>query len=182
MLNVSRSTVREAIKTLCSKGILEVRRGKGTFVANENIGMVEDPFGFIFIDNKSKLLHLYEVRLIVEPEIARLCALRIDEDSKVKLRQTFLELQDDILNNRNHMKKDIEFHNLIAKGTMNTILDRILPIINQGILAGYVKTKNEKVLHHHKNIMNAIEEGDGDKAYHAMKEHIQYALEQFPNI
>ena len=69
---VGRSTIREAVKGLVSRGILEVRRGSGTYVINTN-SIEVDPLGFGKIEDKYKLaLDLFEVRLMIEPEIAAL--------------------------------------------------------------------------------------------------------------
>ena len=77
--NVSRSTLREAIKSLVSKGTLEIRRGKGTFVC-QLPGMTEDPLGlnFMGIDNLDP--YLYEARIIFEPEICSLSAQRATDE------------------------------------------------------------------------------------------------------
>ena len=65
-----RSTIREAVKGLVSRGILEVRRGSGTYVISTN-SIEADPLGFGRIEDKYKLaLDLFEVRLMIEPEIA----------------------------------------------------------------------------------------------------------------
>ena len=54
-LDVGRSSLREAMKLLASRNIVTVRQGSGTYIA-ASPGMVEDPLGFIFIDNKQKLV------------------------------------------------------------------------------------------------------------------------------
>ena len=75
-LNVGRGTIREAIKILVSRNIVEIRRGLGTFVA-EKPGLVDDPLGLGFIENKTKLtIDLLEIRSMIEPEIAALAAER----------------------------------------------------------------------------------------------------------
>ena len=67
---VGRSTIREAVKGLVSKGILEVRRGSGTYVVRTS-PFDEDPLGLSKLQDKYKLaLELFEVRLMLEPEIA----------------------------------------------------------------------------------------------------------------
>ena len=69
---VGRSTIREAVKGLVSRGILEVRRGSGTYVISTNT-LDEDPLGFGKMEDKYKMaLDLFEVRLMIEPEIAAL--------------------------------------------------------------------------------------------------------------
>ena len=88
---VGRSTIREAVKILVSRNILEIRRGCGTFVC-ENPGVVDDPLGFAFVDDKKRLgLDLCEVRMIIEPEIAALAAERavpeeIEELQRIRMR------------------------------------------------------------------------------------------------
>ena len=81
-LNVGRGTIREAIKSLVSRNIVEIRRGVGTFVAKKT-GVVEDPLGFSFINNKNKLVKdSMDVRLLLEPSIAKWAA-RNATDSEI---------------------------------------------------------------------------------------------------
>ena len=73
-LGVGRSTVREAVKLLASRNILEVRQGAGTFLSPKQ-GVTEDPLGFVLVQDKRKLAEdLLELRLILEPPIAALAA------------------------------------------------------------------------------------------------------------
>lgn len=77
---VGRSTIREAVKGLVSRGILEVRRGAGTFVISTS-SVSEDPLGLGKIEDKYKLaLDLFDVRLMIEPEIAGLACRNADEE------------------------------------------------------------------------------------------------------
>ena len=73
---VGRSTIREAVKSLVSKGVLEVRRGSGTYVVSTS-SLEEDPLGLGRFEDKYHLaLELFEVRLMLEPEIAALASMR----------------------------------------------------------------------------------------------------------
>ena len=75
LLNVGRSTVREAIRILVSRNILEVRQGAGTFVSYKN-GIPEDPLGLAFEGSAESLaLDMMDVRLMLEPEIAARAAM-----------------------------------------------------------------------------------------------------------
>ena len=75
-LDVGRSTIREALKILVARNIVEIRRGKGTFVTR-NPGMSEDPLGFAYMQDKLKLAQdLLEVRARIEPWTAYLAAQR----------------------------------------------------------------------------------------------------------
>ncbi|MFT9495057.1 FadR/GntR family transcriptional regulator [Anaerosolibacter sp.] len=181
-LNVSRSTVREAIKTLVSKNVLEIRRGKGTYVC-EHPGIATDPLGVTFMNKKDLLLYLFETRLIIEPEMAALAAQRATEKNIKALEEAFHVLENQILEGKDHTKADIKFHNIIAKSTHNPIIRRIVPIINDSIVEGYQETKDipesgEKVLGHHRRVLDAILEKDEAMARQYMREHIQSGMNQ----
>ncbi len=181
-LNVSRSTIREAIKTLVSKNVLEIHRGKGTYVC-ERPGIATDPLGVTFMNKKDLLIYLFETRLIIEPEMAALAAQRATEKNIKALEDAFHILQEQILEGKDHTKFDIKFHNIIAKSTQNPIIRRIVPIINDSIIEGYQETKDipesgEKVLRHHRRVLDAILEKNEALARQYMREHIQSGMEQ----
>lgn len=182
ILNVSRSTVREAIKILVSTGILVVRRGRGTFVC-ETPGITKDPLGVSFIDDTNLLNHFYEVRLMIEPAMASLAAQRGTDEEITAIRKAYEHVKKAIESGENHTDADIAFHNSISNASHNPILQRIVPIINDGIRGGYAKTKDRLesasiVLDHHRKIMSAIAQRDARKAAQAMSEHIQYGMSQ----
>jgi DNA-binding FadR family transcriptional regulator len=182
ILNVSRSTIREAIKILVSRNILEIKRGKGTFVC-EKPGIVTDPLGVTFMNKKDLLLYLFETRLIIEPEIAALAASRATEKNIKVLEEAFMHLKKDILNGQDHTETDMNFHNIIAKSSQNPIIQRIIPIINDSIKEGYLETKDnleneERIIIYHEKILNAIKENDAQAAKKYMKEHIEDGINQ----
>ena len=75
-LGVGRSTLREAIKTLVSRSVVEIRRGSGTFVSARS-GVSEDPLGLEFLTDKVQVAtDLLELRFLVEPRLASLAASR----------------------------------------------------------------------------------------------------------
>lgn len=182
ILNVSRSTVREAIKILVSKNILEIKRGKGTFVC-KNPGVATDPLGVTFMNKKDLLLYLFETRLIIEPEIAVLAAQRATEKDIKDLEQAFMKMQKDILEGRDHTETDLDFHNIIANSSQNPIIKRIVPIINDSIREGYLETKDipksgEKVIGYHKNVLEAIKKRDTNAVKKHMREHIENGMNE----
>ncbi len=98
------------------------------------------------------------MRLIVEPEVVRLAVLRCKEADLKEIKKAYQEMENAILSGVNHTQADINFHNSIAKASGNPIMERIIPVINNGIEGGYTKTKDnpessEVVLKHHKQIM-----------------------------
>ena len=74
-LGVSRSTLREAIRTLTASGMLEIKRGKGTFVTANTIIESSD-----IAEISSGLDDLFEMRLMFEPDCAYYAALRATDD------------------------------------------------------------------------------------------------------
>ena len=101
-LDVGRSSLREAMKLLASRNIVTVRQGSGTYIATSP-GMVEDPLGFIFIDNKQKLVQdLLEVRFLLEPSIAAMAATRADEKDIKKITALCDEVETLLNNHEDH--------------------------------------------------------------------------------
>ena len=112
---VGRSTVREAVRSLVSKGVLEVRRGSGTYVIS-TCTAEEDPLGRSRCEDRYKLaLELLEVRLMLEPEIAALAAEYAAEEEMEQLEKLCDEVERLYRAGINHISKDIEFHTCIAK-------------------------------------------------------------------
>lgn len=174
-LAVGRGTIREAIIILVSKNVVEIRRGCGTFVCSRP-GMVDDPLGFAFIRDKKKLaLDLCEVRLMIEPEIAALAARRAEEHEIKELQKLADEVAELCKNQEQHMEKDIEFHEWIAKLSKNAVVSNLVPVIQQGI-AVFIQVTDRalamETVRTHQKIVDAIRDGDETKARDAMLEHL----------
>lgn len=93
LFGVGRSTIREAVKLLSSKGILEVRRGSGTYVIS-TVPIESDPLGLRAVTDKSALaLDLVNVRLMLEPGIAELAATQATEEDIIELRRLCDEVE-----------------------------------------------------------------------------------------
>ena len=130
-LGVGRGTVREAVKILVSRNILEIRRGCGTFVCSHP-GRVEDPLGFSFVRDKKKLaLDLCEVRMMLEPEIAALAAARATDQEIESLRKAAEEVEQELLAGR-----DLSLIHIYGA---SYTLQEILPVKSDDVI-GRVKT------------------------------------------
>ena len=178
-LNVSRSTTREAIKLLVAKNVLEVKRGVGTFVT-ENPGVVKDPLGMAYMQSSDLLDNLVQVRLIIEPEVAALAAKNCNPGLLLEIRQAAMDVEKNIDEGIDHTLVDMKFHELIAKASANPVIERVIPIINEGIVKAYNNTKdlNESktaVKKQHRDIVTAIAKEDCEAAKKAMEIHIKYA-------
>lgn len=104
---VGRSTIREAVKSLVSKGVLEVRRGSGTYVVSTS-SLEEDPLGLGRFEDKYHLaLELFEVRLMLEPEIAALASEYASEEEKAQLESLCDQVERQYTAGINQIKKDM---------------------------------------------------------------------------
>ncbi len=182
LFDVSRITVREAIKTLVSKDILEIRRGCGTFV-HVLPGLTEDPLGLRFINDNHVDDYLFEARQVLEPAICRLAALRADEEEIELLGQLTRELDtlnallglDDVSSEiiQTVTEKDIAFHTLICRMSKNPIFDRVLPIIVKSIRTSYAIQIPHTPQSTHPLIYEAIKNRDSEEAYRQAIVHLQ---------
>lgn len=177
MFDVGRSTIREAVKGLVTKGVLEVRRGAGTFVCNTGI-IENDPLGLAKLHDKYKLaLELLDVRLFLEPEIAARAAEYATEEDIRQLKKLCDETEELYLADQDHMSKDIEFHTCIAKCSKNRVVESLVPIINSAIDTFVNLTRRKlrtETITTHRAIMNAIAEHDSTGARCAMVMHLTY--------
>ena len=176
LLGVGRGTIREAVKILVSKHIVEIRRGHGTYIT-DNPGQIDDPLGLTFIEDKKKLaLDLFEIRLIVEPEIAALAAHRITEKERAKIEKACSAIEYCIDSGQPYAREDIVLHELIAKSSKNQVVTNIIPIIHSAVEI-FVELRDEELmlstLASHRSIVNAIKNNKPNSARIAMKDHLE---------
>lgn len=184
-LEVGRSTLREAIKALVSRNILEIRRGAGTFIS-QKCGIADDPLGLTFVKNKFKLaLDLLEVRFMIEPSIASIAAVKATEEEIQQISDLCDEIEELILKGEPYMEKDIEFHTAIAKSSKNLVMVNLIPIINRSI-AIFIDITNQKLrnetIETHREVLNAIKEHDANGARDAMFLHLVYNRRNIKNV
>jgi GntR family transcriptional regulator, transcriptional repressor for pyruvate dehydrogenase complex len=176
-LNVGRSTVREAIRAMESMGILEARPGEGTFLVSDLSKRQPDPdiaSAFKSWDNQRKL---FEVRLVIEPDLAALAARRASPDQIAKMRDALDEQEAAVKQGETGIGSDTTFHFLLAEATGNEVLVRIV----ENLMSLLHETR-EATLHpsgrsarsmkQHRAILRAIEARDPAAAERRMREHI----------
>ena len=178
LLNVSRGTIREAIKSLISRNILEVRQGAGTFVSNKN-GVQEDPLGLTFIsdikEDKKVALDLLDIRLMLEPEIAALAAVKgTTKQIKTMLEQCKI-VEELIKKGEDYREADILFHKRIAQCSGNRVIENLIPIINSSVSLTINLTEDvfrQNTYKEHRAVAEAIASGDSLGAKCAMIVHL----------
>jgi len=177
-LGVSRSTLREAIKILTTSGILEIKRGKGTFVTSNTIISSQD-----FSDIASGLDDLFEMRLMFEPDCAYLAAERATDEEIEIICHYGEEIEKKILSGEDRTEDEQKFHESIANATHNSFVKQFMPIIFNAIKKGVVVlTKDQDVsednLKDDRLIMDFIKKRNPEGARTAMRLHIIHAMER----
>lgn len=177
MFEVSRSTVREAVKGLASKGVLEVRRGDGTYIQS-HVPMTQDPLGLSKLEDKYKLaLELLEVRLLLEPEIAASAAIRATPEEKARLKELCDATEALYRKGEDHIPMDIAFHTCIGQCSKNRVVEVLLPVINTAIMTFANLTRRQlmrETIDTHRAVTDAILAGDSLGAKSAMMMHLTY--------
>ena len=176
---VSRIAVREAVKALREKGLVEIRPGRGTFITNGTQGVIRHSLGLLMkFGSVGDSPNLVEVREIMEPEIAGLAATRISGEQIAAMTEA-VRLMDSSLDNVNSfVEADLDFHLALARATQNPII----PILMNSIIdllreqrkrIALVKGGLSRGQYHHKKIMDAIVHHDSKAARLAMQHHLK---------
>lgn len=140
---VSRTTLREALKFLKAENIIEIKQGSGTYIS-DTTGVVEDPLGLSFVNQRHVIKNLLEARLLIEPQIAELAVQRATSKNIKRLTEIIEKMKSIEVNNELAMELDVQFHTAIAECTQNDVLSRIVPIINESIREGRSETVSVK--------------------------------------
>jgi len=176
---VSRTVVREAIKTLKQEGLIEVRPGTGTFVVDATGEALTQSLGLMLSLGKDKsLLDIVEIREILEPEIAALAAQRATEEDIENMERAVRMMDENLEDIREYAVEDHSFHLALAKATQNTIIPRLIASIVDLLQElreriALVDGARERGQMHHREIIEAVRSKDAATARAAMQEHLQ---------
>ncbi|PNY20087.1 FadR/GntR family transcriptional regulator [Streptococcus parauberis] len=176
-LDVGRSTVREAVRSLAARNILEVRQGSGTYISSKK-GVAEDPFGFAFVKDRVKLTtDLFELRYLLEPRIAERAAQFASDEDIVRLEEVVLAIEKALAENDPiHLELDVKFHSMLAEMSGNIAVTSMIPVINQSIQIINEDYSNRQMkqtsIDAHRNILKAIQSRHPIAAYDSMLAHI----------
>ena len=180
-LNVSRTTLREAIRILVALDILEIQRGKGTYVKENAFKKQQDLEQLSNIKVNAK--DLYEMRLIFEPEAAYYAALRATDSEIKRILEFGKKVEKEISNHQDRTDDEHSFHKAIAQATHNEFMNKLMPILYQAISKGvYLSLQSDKAIedtiNDHRMIMEFLEQRNAEGAKNAMKIHIMHAMKE----
>lgn len=180
-LNVSRTTLREAIRILVALDILEIQRGKGTYVKENAFKKQQDLEKLSNIKVNAK--DLYEMRLIFEPEAAYYAALRATDSELKRILEFRKKVEKEIRNHQDRTEDEHSFHKAIAQATHNEFMNKLMPILYQAISKGvYLSLQSDKAIedtiNDHRVIMEFLSQRNAEGAKNAMKIHIMHAMKE----
>ena len=174
-----RSTLREAIRSLSAAGLLDVRRGKGTFVVESPRSAGPDlaELGL----RKARVTDLFEARLIFEPDTAALACRRASDEEINEIIALGKAVEQAILSGADRTERDQAFHRAIVKAAHNEFLEQLLPIINSSVSETIaLRSESEKIaedtLRDHAMLMEFFADRNATGVKNAMVIHITHAI------
>lgn len=177
----SRISIREALKSLETSGLLTIKPGSGVFVSEVNSKPLSDSLSSILRIKKASINDLTEARIILEPNIAGLASERITPEDLTKLEQNIREASVIVKSNSPSPAQNIEFHSLIADSTHNPVISLTMKTLFDVVkemtleitdnLPKRIETSSRAVVYH-KRILKALREKDSKKVYELMQKHV----------
>jgi len=179
---VSRTAVREAVKTLREKGLVEAYSGRGTFVTDGKSHAIRQSLDLMIrVNQQEGWTHLAELRHMLEPEIAALATVRIEEQLLATMREAVAAMERSLNDPDAYVEADLDFHLALAEAAGNplilSLLDSIVGLLREQRSRIFnVDGGPERGQFHHKRILAAVETRDADAAREAMRAHLQQVL------
>ena len=188
---VSRSSIREALRVLAGKGLIEVRHGLGTRV---NPAECWDFMDALVLSARRKygamasfFSELHETRQIVECEVAGLAALRAREEDRETLRAAIEQMRRSVDDATAFAEANFTFHRSLMDATRNRVLQRIAAPIRELLeytiaVMTEVPGNLDRTLDDHEKIYRAVCDRDAEAATRAMREHLMRAREEIARL
>lgn len=184
-LNIGRSTLREALKSLAFVGMVQMRPGDGTYVIGESGPTIDRILSRGLLKTEKELQDVGEARMLIECETAALAAERADAKDLNEIDLLMKEMGRSLVSGGNDfVDLDVDFHLAIAHCAKNQMLYELLTPI-RGVLKEWIGKSQElpgiKENAHmqHARIVSAVRRREPDKARHAMRTHLQTCEKTF---
>jgi GntR family transcriptional repressor for pyruvate dehydrogenase complex len=180
---VSRTAVREAVKALREKGLVEAFPGRGTFIMESTSHTMRLSLDRMLKTSPGEASkYLAEVREIIEPEIAAMAATRAEADDLATMRESVTVMDDAKKEPEAYIEADLDFHLALAEAAGNPIIlsliDSIVGLLREQRMGIFqVDGGPERGQYHHKKILEAVEHRDPAGAREAMKAHMRQVRE-----
>ncbi len=182
MMNVSRPSLREALRVLSLLGVIENRPGSGTYLASSSERWPVEPFSILFLLKKSTLLEIFEARKLLEGGVAALAAEHRSEEDLLVMEQTLKNMRLNLRHSEKYAKYELEFHRAIIEAAGNLVIADLMEklyklfkdtksrVYRQYGLSN--KSYRSQDCQNHELILNAIRARDAQMATKTMVNHL----------
>ena len=179
---VSRTSVREALRTLESQGLIVSRTGMGNFVVDLPVEALVGPLARLLIDEKNALADVFEMRKLIEPHIAALAAERATTRDIAQLKRIVAKQADAVSRGETGVEADAELHLSIGRATRNQALQKLVSGLMEMLSRSREESlqtdeRRESSIDAHRRIIAAIEKHDKARARSEMLRHIEQVEE-----
>lgn len=189
MFGVSRTTIREALRSLAAVGMISIRQGDGSFVEHFNLEGILEPLSVLFHleGDASGINSFSEVRRILELEMAALAAERATPEDIFEIQKSVASLVEEVRNGGIGDESDAMFHLALAKASKNPLLLRLMETIADLMKNTYQAARkqlflDEKTLESiylsHSGVAEAIQQHNPELARERMREHLEMVERQ----
>ena len=180
-LKVSRGSVREAIRTLELQGLVVSKHGSGTFINTQNLDAVATLMTSSLdggLDaGEAQLRDIFEVRHLLEPQLAGLAAQRATPEDVDRLAAILVEQEHQIMEGETGVDADTKFHFALATATHNAALVKVVSAVEDVLRQSRDQSlqqpgRPERSLASHRHILEMVRAGDHLGARSAMEHHL----------
>lgn len=178
-LQVSRPSLREALRALSIMHVVEIRQGSGTYISSLEPKRLVEHLDFVFALSDATYLSLFEARKVVEVGICGLAAQRITDEEIARLESCLEKSLSGVTEPERYFQADVELHEIITEAAASPILCRIMAGISQLSLASRKRTVvlpgiANQVIEDHRAIIQALKQRDPEAARQAMYQHLTH--------
>lgn len=175
---VSRTSVREALRALETQGLVVSRTGTGNFVADLPVESLIGPLARLLIDEKKALADAFEMRKLIEPQIAALAAERASRNDIAQLKRIVAKQAEAVSRGETGVEADAELHFFISRATRNQALQKLVSGLMEMLSRSREESlqtdkRRESSIAAHRRIIAAVEKHDRSKARSEMLRHIE---------
>lgn len=184
MLQVSRGSLRQALRLLEERGLIEAKVGGGTYIRDPDPQALVAPLALVLAQHAQTVRQLFEVRQLLEPALARMAAERAGPDRVGQIGEILERQAASVARGEDFKASDIEFHYAINATPANEVALRLIDLINDLLREGAPDIGREESpaawLIEHRRIHACIAAGDGAGAEAAMREHLAHVARLAP--
>jgi GntR family transcriptional repressor for pyruvate dehydrogenase complex len=174
---VSRGSIRDALRTLETIGLLETRHGQGTFARELSVDRLVAPLASVMAYRSDLQDELMDVRRMFEPAVARVAALRATKEDLDDLQRILDTQRQKLKTGQSAIVEDTAFHAILARSTRNRVVMSIMATLNDLLVESRTHSLEQKgrparSMDGHEAVVAALRRQDAEGAYQAMYHHI----------